>query len=254
MAVFLYQSSYLTEKSVEENYKEEYDLIKSKGHEVHHVLFDQIKDANLSFVKGKEVVYRGWMLTIEEYKELENLISENGGALISNVEEYKSAHYMPEWVDKLEGLTPKTHVFKNKTAALKFVEHHDGHKYFVKDFVKSLRGVSSSIVSHSEDMQEWLEQVALFRGVIEGGLCLREVENFKEETEQRFFVYKGKITSNGVKIPRLVKEIVDIIKLPFFTIDVVLNDKDEWRVVEIGDGQVSDSGKWDIANFPAVFE
>ena len=55
MAVFLYQSSYLAEKSVEENYKEEYNLIKSKGHEVHHVLFDKIKDVNLSFVKKKKL-------------------------------------------------------------------------------------------------------------------------------------------------------------------------------------------------------
>ncbi len=253
MTVFIYQTSYLKPKKVEEMYQEEYELMKEAGHNVFHIDFDNINDADLSFVKDRKVVYRSWMLTLEEYEKLEDLIKSNGGKLITTKDQYEAAHHLPSWVDKLEGLTPKTHVFKNKTAAIEFVSHNDGHKFFVKDFVKSMRGVDSSIVSHKEELIEFIDNVTFFRGIIEGGLCLREIETFQEDTEERFFVYNGKIHSNGVDIPDIVKQVSDIIDLPFITIDIVLNEKNEWRVVEVGDGQVSDSKKWNMINFPKVF-
>lgn len=254
MAVFLYTRSYLNEKEVEENFKQEHDLLVENGFETKLFSFEEIDTENFSKLKGEDVVYRGWMFNIDDYTKLYDQLIKSGANPITTPEQYKSAHYMPEWVDKLKGLTPETHCFKNLVASVEFVKHHDSHQYFVKDFVKSLKGVNSSIIEHAEELEDWIDQSEFFRGEIEGGICLREIEHFQEDTEQRFFVFNGKITSNNVEVPDIVYKVIDIIDLPFFTVDVVLDDKDEWRVVEIGDGQVSDSSKWSLHNFVEVFK
>lgn len=254
MFVFLYPQSYLESGKVDEQFSDEYELLKKEGLEVGIFSTEDVSSINEYFVKDKTVIYRGWMLTLSEYEAYQNKISELGGKVLTNLEQYKKAHHLPEWVESLQDLTPITHVFHNQTAALEFSDHHDGHKYFVKDFVKSLKVEMGSIISSKVELEGWLEEAEYYRGGIEGGLCLREVENFKEETELRFFVLNNSIFSNGVKIPSIVCDVVSRIKLPFFTVDVVLNKDDEWRVVEIGDGQVSDSSKWDLKHFPRIFK
>lgn len=254
MTVFLYTRSYLNEKEVDDGFKQEHDLLVENGFKTKIFSFEEIEKEDFSDLNGVEVIYRGWMFNIKDYIKLYDTLIEAGAKPITTPEQYKSAHYMPEWVGKLSGLTPKTHCFNSLNASVDFVKLHDSHKYFVKDFVKSLKGINSSIIEHSEDLEDWIEQSEFFRGEIEGGICLRELEKFQEETEQRFFVYKDKITSNNVETPDLVYKVKDIINLPFFTIDVVLDHRDEWRVVEIGDGQVSDSSKWSLQNFVKVFQ
>lgn len=253
MTVFLYTRSYLNHKDVDEDFKKEHDSLIEKGFETKIFSFEDIDSESFSELKDKKVIYRGWMFNIDDYTTLYNKLVSFGAKPCTTPEEYKSAHYMPEWVDKLKGLTPETHSFKNLVASIEFVKHHDSHKYFVKDFVKSLKGIQSSIIEHSEDLEDWIEQSEMYRGEIEGGICLRELENFKEDTERRFFVLNGRIFSNDGFIPEIVYQVRDIIQLPFISIDIVLNTDNEWRVVEIGDGQVSDSKEWSLDNFIEIF-
>lgn len=253
MYVFLYPESYLRLKHIDEAYVEEAKALQDSGHKTLTFNSETYLEDDFSIISGSTVIYRGWMLTLEEYAKLEKRLSEFNVKMLTSSEQYKAAHYLPEWVDKLEGLTPKSHSFKNVKAAREYVIHHDKQEFFVKDFVKSLKTETKSFIHDIEQLDTWISEVEFFKGYIEGGICLREVEQFKEETELRFFVVNGVIFNNGMKIPRIVLDVVDRIDLPFYSVDVVKNQDDEWRVVEIGDGQVSSSETWKLDSFSKIF-
>lgn len=256
MRVFLYPESYVKKGVVEESFQEEFDELKSHNLNVHIFNTLNIDEEDFSYCKNKEVIYRGWCLKIEEYEALENKIREAGGRMISTKDQYFMGRYMSQWVPLIEELTPKTHFFKNNSAALEFISHHNEHPYFVKDQVKSLKDVASkNIMNHREELEEWVQEVEYFNGEIEGGICLREVEEFQLDTEIRFFVLDGKIYSKDNKtiVPEIVSEVAERINLPFFSVDIILNEKEEWRVVEITDGQVSQSITWDLNSFAKIF-
>jgi hypothetical protein len=81
-----------------------------------------------------------------------------------------------------------------------------------------------------------------FRGGIEGGICVRRVEDFIPATEKRYFVIGGKpfAASADEEIPE---------------IDVVLCDGCQRivEVVEVGDGQVSDLVGWSVDRFTSLW-
>lgn len=256
MRVFIYPESYTKTGRVEESFQDEFEAMEDEGFELYIFNTMELKDVDFSFCDGKEVIYRGWHLKLEEYKELLERIESFGGKLISNLSQYKNGRYMSEWVDLIEKLTPKTHFFKNNSAAFEFVSHHDHHKYFVKDQVKSLKDVASSnIISHREELESWVQEVEYFNGSLEGGICLREAEDFQEDTEMRFFVMDGAVYSkdNSTIVPEIVTDVASKIELPFYSVDIILNSDNEWRVVEITDGQVSQSSTWEMEDFVKIF-
>jgi len=253
MYIFLYPESYLKRKHIDEAYVDEASALEKNGLKTFTFNSESYLEDDFSEIAGKTVIYRGWMLTLVEYAALEKRLGEFNVTMLSTVDNYKSAHYLPEWVDLLEGLTPESHSFKNIIAAKEFVKHHTGTSYFVKDFVKSLKTETTSFIENIESLETWISEVEFYKGFIEGGICLREVEKFQEETELRFFVFNGVIYNNNDDIPTIVMNVANIIKLPFYTVDVVLNDDDVWRVVEIGDGQVSSSESWELEHFANIF-
>ena len=54
-----------------------------------------------------QVLYRGWMLTPENYARLHGAILVAGGRLTSP-QQYRHCHYLPEWYPLCEDLTPAT--------------------------------------------------------------------------------------------------------------------------------------------------
>lgn len=94
-----------------------------------------------------------------------------------------------------------------------------------------------------------------YRGRIEGGLCVRRVEDFVPGSEQRYFVLKGVgYAAGGEPVPRVVRQCAERIVSPFFSVDVARRSDGEMRVVEIGDGQVSDLVGWSAERFASLWE
>ena len=58
--------------------------------------------------------------------------------------------------------------------------------------------------------------------------------------------------ADGGEIPTLVQTAAALVKSPFFTVDVALRDDGELRLVELGDGQVSDRKHWSAESFIQV--
>jgi len=113
---------------------------------------------------------------------------------------------------------------------------------------------STSFAKNIGEVYEVISLIEKFRGKVEGGVCVREFEVLQPETEKRYFVFnKIAFARNGV-VPTIVNEIAKKIDCPFFSVDMVLSIDDAPRLVELGDGQVSDRKKWAVDRFFDVFK
>lgn len=249
MFKFLIPSDYFDNNKFDEAFEKEVNILKQSGFDVYPYSTEKFKKIDFG---GSKVIYRGWMLNNEEYSFLEHFVKENNGELLTNKVDYFNAHHLPNWYEKLKEFTPQTVFVKNTDiSSLYEVAKNTGwDKFFVKDFVKSLTTKQGSICN-LEEIQDIVKKIDFYRGV-EGGICLRKVEDFDNNSELRYFVFQGKIYSpNNEKIPEIVIKVSDIIKLPFYSIDVIKEkySNKEW-IVEIGDGQVSSyKDPWAVANY-----
>ena len=94
-----------------------------------------------------------------------------------------------------------------------------------------------------------------YRGRIEGGVCVRRVEEFEPGTERRYFVLRGvgHAASEAEPVPEVVRRCAERVRSPFFSVDVARRRDGRSRVVEVGDGQVSDLVGWSPAAFAAMW-
>ncbi|ACY98835.1 MULTISPECIES: ATP-grasp domain-containing protein [Thermomonospora] len=204
--------------------------------------------------------YRGWMLTGEEYEALAEALKERGTPLMIRPDDYRRAHELPGWHDTFAGLTPQSvwcplppRTVPDDLAEL--VRPLPAGPGVIKDYVKSRK-------------HEWAEacyvpdvkNVAQLRGVVEkmvalqdeflsGGLVVREFESY-ETGEARVWWVDGEPVLIGPhpdepdSCPEpeldLVAAAVRALGCRFITTDMALRADGQWRVVEVGDGQVSE--------------
>lgn len=190
------------------------------------------------------VLYRGWMLTVPDYARLHSQILTVGATPVTSPEQYQRCHYLPGWYSQLKEFTPVTHFFEESEDIAARLCELGWANCFLKDHVKSLSVKGGSMVSDLATIPNVLEKMKSYRGEIEGGLCARQIEQFEPATEERYFVFRGKPFSRSVSIPEMVHVAAARIDSPFFTIDTVVRRDGVVRIVELGDGQVSDRKKW----------
>ena len=126
-------------------------------------------------------------------------------------------------------------------------------EFFVKDFVKSNTLKRGSIANTARDIVEIVEQIREYRGEIEGGIALRKVEKYDLDSERRYFEVVGECYGpDGHDVSDIVKMVAERIHVsaPFFSVDVVqMETTGGWRLVELGDGQVSSIKDWPLDAF-----
>ncbi len=90
-----------------------------------------------------------------------------------------------------------------------------------------------------------------YRGEIEGGICVRRLEEFMTESERRYFVLLGAAypATEGDLVPEIVQKCAERLTSKFFSVDVARRADGQLRVVEVGDGQVSDLVGWSPTAF-----
>jgi hypothetical protein len=256
---FVYPQSLLNSRLPDEMFQDEATALSKAGHIV--TLIDSEKlptePATLKAIMSEEtVVYRGWMLSLPEYKNLVLSIEKAGGLPLSSPERYLATHYLPHWYKVISDLTPETIVLSLDSDWTFELRKLGWSKFFVKDYVKSLKTSVGSLIEFPEDIQTVVAEMKKYRGTIEGGLCIRRVEDFLVETEQRYFVLKGKphCVNPTDKIPDIVFECAKRIDSQFFSVDVIHRADGQLRIVEIGDGQVSDLVGWSVQRFIDMWE
>jgi ATP-grasp domain, R2K clade family 3 len=90
---------------------------------------------------------------------------------------------------------------------------------------------------------------------IEGGLCVRRVEDFIAGSERRCFVLNRTpyAAEPDATIPESATYCAEAIASPFFSVDVARRVDGVERIVEIGDGQVSDVVGWSVERFVNIW-
>jgi hypothetical protein len=204
---------------------------------------------------GSTVVYRGWMVTADEYAALVRAIERSEARTFTSPAEYLSAHHLPNWYPLLTELTPETHVFPGDADIEAELRALGWGTYFLKDYVKSLKTARGSVVRDPADAPAVIAEMREYRGQIEGGICVRRVEEFEPQSETRYFVLRGVgyAASDADPVPEVVRWCAERVPSPFFSVDVVRRRDGQLRVVEVGDGQVSDLVGWSPKAFARIW-
>jgi hypothetical protein len=202
---------------------------------------------------GEQVLYRGWMLAPDSYAKLVSAIEATGPTPITNAADYLRAHHLPEWHSACEDLTPRTVFLRRDANFVTALVKLEWTAFFVKDYVKSLTTKRGSIARTPAEVAEIVADIEKFRGGIEGGVCVREFERFRPQSEERYFAFRrAAFARDGTEPPPLVCEVAARMNLPFISIDVALREDGVLRLIELGDGQVSDRKRWELEQFVAM--
>lgn len=249
----IYPSDYFSVNRIDENYEDEFNCARHNGLKCvllssQHLLDNKIKLSE-SLEAHVPVIWRGWMLKHKEYRALNNAVKSHSAEMLVSPDDYASCHYITGWYESCSDYTPET-IFLNESDDFeKVTSRLKWPSYFVKDYVKSLTTSRGSVARNVEEIKGIVTSIKQYRGEIEGGVVLRKVEDFKSETERRYFSLYGTVYSSNDVIPDIVFDIVEKISSPFFSIDMVETTASHLRLVEIGDGQVSDIKEWDTKKF-----
>lgn len=252
----LFPSDPFDKAIADEAYREEFEAAQALGLGCSLFSFEAFEagefKARPSLAVDEGVLYRGWMLAPDAYSRLHDKVSAVGGALITSPAQYKHCHYLPEWYPLCEAFTPET-VFAARDADFAAaLADKDWPAYFVKDHVKSLTTQRGSVAASPQEVAEVVALIEQYRGVLEGGACIRKFERLVAATEERYFVLHGRAYAREGDAPALAHELARRIDSPFFSADLVLSEDGALRLIELGDGQVSDRKNWSAEQFVSM--
>lgn len=207
--------------------------------------------------------YRGWMIPSARYAELEAALGARGCALLTGATGYRRAHELPGWYEEFAGLTPRSVWCATAPGAppptadelAGLAAPLGPGPGIVKDFVKSRKHEwhEACYVPELADAEQLASVVGRFvelQGTfLSGGLVLRSFEPFVAGGEARVWWVDGEAvlvtahpdTPGAVSVPEpaFPREAVGRLGLRWVTTDLALREDGVWRVVEVGDGQVS---------------
>lgn len=250
---FIFPCSLLDNKLCDEEYASEYNTLTNNNYNT--LLWDQSNNRVIGDTCSfSHVIYRGWMLSYDDYQKFDELLLSKGLCLLSDFDDYIHCHYFPFWYENIKHLniTAKSYY----STDIQNPELPNDGTFLIKDFVKSNSSSEGSFASDSDKLERIIEQLIAHRGYIEGGLVYREYERYNQKSEFRIFVFNNKpYTSNdNIVIPEFVYEIIKLTQSMFFSIDIVRNIDNEYRLVEIGDAQVSGLKEWKVSQFCNIFK
>ena len=218
------------------------------------------------------LIYHGWMMTPEKYKDFWSVLAGKGYGLINGPSEYKECHHINEWIVLLNNFTPNSIIIEStniNTIVKAIVDRFKGKSVIIKDFVKSKKHnwFDACFIPDSSNPIDVARVIVNFmklsedEGGINGGIVAREFielnkigtyskSNMPISEEYRAFIYNRKIISYSqyweegdypaLEIPvDYLKDIIRRIHSNFFTIDIGIKTDGKPIVIEVGDGQVS---------------
>jgi hypothetical protein len=98
---FLFPSNYFSPSQVDDQYLEQANCLRNLGFEISVISLENLAlgTAKISPMPtlGEKLVYRGWMLTPEDYSLLINIARKVGADLLISLDEYTLMHYLPNW-------------------------------------------------------------------------------------------------------------------------------------------------------------
>jgi ATP-grasp domain, R2K clade family 3 len=206
---------------------------------------------------GGTAIYRGWMLRADQYAALAAALEASDVPLRTSAAQYQRAHELPGWHAALSLVTPQVEW-----------THSDGEQDFhmacerlgqgpavVRDYVKSMKHhwhEAAYIRDVADHTRAW-KVASRFRELREdeftGGFVLRRFEDFASAEARTWWVDGTcRLTTAHPDTPDDTPHIdlspfialIGSLALPFVTADLARRIDGTWRLIELGDGQVSD--------------
>ncbi|KAA8882152.1 hypothetical protein F3087_39235 [Nocardia colli] len=263
--LLLVPADVLRPRRADEHFAAEADAARAAGMEVALVDHDALTtpdgaEAAVRAVRTSDTAwYRGWMLRSEQYAAFAAALQRRGVTLRTSPEQYRRAHELPGWYSSVTDLTPQA----AWTAGADRAEFDRARAELgpgpavLRDYTKSMKHYWNEAVFIPElDDADGAWRVAQrfreLRGAdLTGGFVLRRFEQFRS-AEIRTWWVDGTCTliSPHPDTPRElptpdfdpipVTQPIANLHLPFLTADFALREDGIWRLIEIGDGQVSD--------------
>jgi len=254
-AAFLFPADPLRPRAVDAHFAAQAAVVRAAGGQValidHDALLQGKTDAAVRRVPADlgPAWYRGWMIPADRYADLATA----GVDLLTTPADYRRAHELPGWYADFAAVTPATVWTSDLDTDLAgLVAPLGGGPAIVKDFVKS-RKEEWTEACYVPDLADTARLTRVVRTFVErqadslaGGIVVRKYEEW-EPGEARVWWLDGVpiLVGPHPDTPDL-KPRPDLSGVPsgalprFATTDLARRTDGAWRVVEVGDGQVSD--------------
>jgi hypothetical protein len=217
-------------------------------------------------------VYRGWMMTAEQYGLFYEALAARGVRLVNDPAAYRHCHHLPESYPVIEGHTPPS-VWLSVSGeidmddVMSLLRPFGDTPLVLKDYVKSQKHAwaEACFIPSASDRRAVERVVRRFLELqgpdLVGGLVFREFVEFEPAgqhprsgmpltLEYRLFFLDGRPLlcseyweeGDYPGEPPPVERFADLaarVRSRFFTMDVARRKGGDWMVVELGDGQVA---------------
>jgi hypothetical protein len=266
---------------IDPDFEEEYLSAKENSFPVILFNFDDFAISNdinsaIKRIKATDqatlTIYRGWMLTPNQYDELYQALLSKNYRLINTTSEYQNCHYLPDSLKFIENKTARTifEKFSDDESVKKLIEKTKIFKdnpVIIKDFVKSEKhdwhtACFVPIASDTENLRQIINNFIALRGkYLNEGIVIREFLNLNNLTnhsksgmpikeEYRLFFFDKKLLGmfeyweEGHYLlskpdTKEFEQIAQGVESNFFTMDIARKTNGELVIIELGDGQVS---------------
>jgi hypothetical protein len=278
--LLLVPSDPLTPRVPDEHFVREADAARQAGLDVAVVDHDAILagDARAALRRvpmadgGQTAWYRGWMLPSAAYSRLATELGTRGVRLLTGPAAYRAAHELPGWYGMFADLTPasvwlpwKAGLTPTSADVAPLAEALDGGAGVVKDYVKSRKHewheacFVADLADTAATTRVIARMVELQGDDLAGGIVVRAFEQFAPDADGRtqevrvWWVQGSAVlttphpdapSGTTAEVPSEVYEAVGMsvraLGASFVTTDLALRSDGVWRVIEVGDGQVSD--------------
>lgn len=253
---------------VDEHFAAEADAARAAGMDVALVDHDALTrpddaDEAVRRVRARgEAVYRGWMLRSDQYAAFDQALRRRNVTLRTSAEQYRRAHELPRWYSALSDMTPRSIWTSgtDRTAFDRALRELRSGPAVLRDYTKSMKHYwhEAAFIPEVDDADGAWRVATRFQELrgedMTGGFVVRRFENFLS-AEVRTWWVDGRCRLIGPHPdtpedmppaeldPIVVGHTIARLGLPFVTADFALRADGVWRLVELGDGQVSDRPK-----------
>ncbi|GAA1550364.1 ATP-grasp domain-containing protein [Kribbella sancticallisti] len=230
---------------------------------IDHDALDRPDEAVAKVPAGDDAVYRGWMMSAEQYDGFAKALDARRVTLRTSAEDYRTAHELPGWYQALSPATPESAWTEGPdlAAVVELFDHLGGGPAVLRDYVKSMKHYwdEAAYIPDRDAVLRIAERfLELREDAFTGGFVLRKFEEFTGAEARTWWIGGrcARITPHPDTPDELptgldlveVEPLVANLALPFVTVDLVRRTDGAWRIVELGDGQVSD---WPGSRDPA---
>lgn len=278
----IFCSNPLSPSKIDSEWNKEYRAAKNNQLSIHIFNYESflINDfasafKNINLLKRKELcIYRGWMLTRENYQILYEKLLDYNLQLINSPQEYEYCYYLPESYNLIKQYTPDTVVYSGlvlpKLIELgQLLSKFGNNPIIVKDYVKSQKHYWNEAcyiqdASNTEHAYKIVKKFVKLQGDnFQGGLVFRK---FLEQNpigfhpkskmplakEYRVFILNGEPIAvnkywdgcdyydNDILPLKKFRTLFKEINSNFFTVDIAQTKGGDWIIIELGDGQVAE--------------